>query len=356
MVNQNYLVFVSAADQLCGVEAFTRLLARHFGARGGTKVLDADLAGLWRALGEWDAVVFNFPVVGWKRQLFSPGLAALVARLRGRDNVVVLHEWATLDWKRRVVLAPVVMLATRIGFSAPEVEAEFARSPLSRLATSSRQVVPIPPNVSPDGVPAETGVSRTLARQREAGRLILGQFGSIYPRKQSSVVLDVAADLLRRGEDVAVVFAGSFIKGQDNVEAEFYDKAKTLGLADRVTVTGYIAADDELAAIFRQVDVFCYVFTEGLTARRGSVLAAALAGRPVVVNAPAETHALDHHPLFGRLLAVGAIRLVPTDADIAAVADTVRAARGNPPEALDASAEIERLWAGVCARIDGSLP
>ena len=80
-MGQKYLVFVSAARQLCGVEAFSRLLAQHFGPRAATHVLDADLLGLGRALRSQDAVVFNFPIVGWKRHLFTPGLAALVVRL-----------------------------------------------------------------------------------------------------------------------------------------------------------------------------------------------------------------------------------------------------------------------------------
>lgn len=351
-MSQNYLVFVSAARQLCGVEAFSRLLALHFGARAKTHVLDTDLPGLARALKSRNAVIFNFPIVGWKRQLFAPGLAAILARLMGKDVVVFLHEWLALDWKRRVVLAPVVLCATRLKFSAPEIAAEFAATRFSRFATGKRQVVPIPPNILPSGVKAESEHSRALAAQRRAGRLILGQFGSIYPKKQSAVVLQVAAELLRAGHDVGVVFAGSFIKGMDNVEENFFASVRDLGLADRVTVTGYIAGDEELAGIFAEVDVFCYLFAEGLTSRRGSVLAAALSGRRVVVNAPLAPDALDHHGLFLRLIATSTIRLVPTDEDIAAVAIAVLAAGREPIEPFDAAQEVDALWTSIGARID----
>ena len=71
---------------------------------------------------------------------------------------------------------------------------------------------------------------------------------------------------------------------QDSGEADFYRHAEALGLRDRVLVTGYIEDAGRLAGIFGQIDVFCYPFAEGLTARRASVLAAALSGKPVVVR------------------------------------------------------------------------
>ncbi|KRA95532.1 glycosyl transferase family 1 [Devosia sp. Root685] len=351
-MSQSYLIFVSAARQLCGVEAFSRLLADRFGARAETHVLDADLPRLARSLKGKDAVIFNFPIVGWKRRLFTPGLAAVLARLMGKDVVVFLHEWLALDWKRRIVLAPVVLLATRLAFSAPEIAAEFARTRLSRFVTRKRQVVPIPPNILPAGTTKETDISRALSAERRAGRLLLGQFGSIYPKKQSAVVLQVAAELVKQGHDVGVVFAGSFIRGMDNVEENFFASVRDLGLADRVTVTGYVAGDDELAGIFKEIQVFCYLFPEGLTSRRGSVLAAALSGHAVVVNAPAEAHALDHHGLFQRLIETRAISLVPTAADIPTVAAAVLAASREPPDPIDIAAAMAELWQSIGARID----
>lgn len=351
-MSQNYLVFVSDAQELCGVEAFTRLLASHFGAQATTRVLDADLVGAAKALAGHDAVVFNFPIVGWKPKLLAPGLMALLARAMQRDVVVVLHEWLALDWKRRIVLTPVVLAATRIAFSAPEIAAEFAGTRLSRLATRQRRVVPIPPNISTASAKAETDHSRALSAWRQTGRLILGQFGSIYPKKQSAVVLQVAAELVRQGHDVGVVFAGSFIKAMDNVEAAFFADVRALGLEDRVLVTGYIEGEGELAAVFAEIDVFCYLFAEGLTARRGSVLAAALSGKPVVVNAPVEAEALDHHGLFQKLIAGGIVRLVPTKADIPTVAAAVLAASRESVEALDPQLEIDALWQAILTRIE----
>lgn len=348
-----YLVLISAAAETCGVEAFSRLLAKALGGRGDTAVLGAGLSGLHRAIAASDAVVFNFPIVAWKKKLLAPGLTALLARVMGRDVVSVLHEWLALDWKRRIVLMPVVLLSNRLVFSAPEIAAEFAGTRLSGLVTRERVVIPIPPNIAPEVVPWPTVHSARLQEMRAAGRMILGQFGSIYPKKQSGLVLDVAARLLAEGHDMGVVFAGSFIKGMDDVEAQFFARVEALGLRDRVIVTGFVAGDDELAGIFEAVDVFCYIFAEGLTARRGSVLAAALSGKPVVVNAPEHDEALAHHRLFLRLIAEGQIHLVPFEADIPAIAEAVIAAKSSAHSTLSAEAEIDTLWQDITHRLDG---
>ncbi|CDM62805.1 MULTISPECIES: glycosyltransferase [Rhizobium] len=353
MLKRRYLALVSDASQTCGVEEFARQTVLRLAERADQHVLDDEIRRLTSSLADVDAVIVNFPVVAWKKKLTQPIAAALTTRLHRKQLVVVLHEWDALDWKRRLVLAPVVMLATQILFSAPEVAAEFARSPLSALSTSRRGVIPIPPNLALPTVLHDGLVARTLEEQRKAGRLILGQFGSIYPKKQSTAVLEIAARLLALGHDVGVVFVGSFIRGTDNVERDFYALADKLGISGRVTVTGYVANAEELFGIFKHVDVFCYLFSEGLTARRASVLAASFSGKPLVVNAPRQPDAVAHHGLFRKLIDGGAIRLVDTQADANAMAAAALEASQSPVVSIDAKAEVDALWNAVIDALDG---
>ncbi|WP_028745802.1 glycosyltransferase [Rhizobium mesoamericanum] len=353
MPKRRYLALVSDAAQTCGVEEFARQTALRLAERVQQHVLDGDVRRLGSALAHADAAILNFPVVAWKKKLLEPIAAAIATRLYRKQLIIVLHEWDALDWKRRLVLAPVVMLATQILFSAPEVALEFARSPLSALSTSRRQLIPIPPNLALPTVLDYGSVARTLEAQRNAGRLILGQFGSIYPKKQSTAILEIAARLLALGHDVGVVFVGSFIRGTDNVERDFYALAGKLGISGRVAVTGYVAGADELFGIFRHVDVFCYRFSEGLTARRASVLAASFSGKPVVVNGPQRSNALAHHSLFRKLVDGGAIRLVDTKADANTMADAVLKASRSHVAPFDANAEIDALWSAVIDTLDG---
>lgn len=342
--SKRYLILLSSASETCGVEEFARQLARRLPDRSGTWILGGGAARFFERLRGFDGIVLNFPIVAWKTKLVWPSLIALATRFKRKEVIVVLHEWKALDWKRRIVLAPVVALATRIIFSAPEIAGEFGRSPLSRAATADRRLIPIPPNLLAPPELRTSAVSELLRQQRDQGRIVLGQFGSIYPKKQSTAVLQVAERLIARGHDVFVVFIGSFIKGMDDVEQDFFRVVQAAGLADRVLVTGYVGDDRDLFAMFEPVDVFCYVFPEGLTSRRASVLAAALFGKPVVVNAPAREDALRHHALYQKLIDARVVRLVPTDANADTIADAVLDATTVPPGHVELESEIEGVW------------
>lgn len=341
---QRLAVLISSAQETCGVEAFARLVAEHAGPRAVAIPL-----GARGVFGE--ALVINVPVVAWKKRLLAPITAALAARRQHRPVILVLHEWGDLDWKRRVVLTPLVLLATGLAFSAPEIRDQFEASPLSRHATNNRAIVPVPANLSHPETRAMTETAHRLDEERARGRLIIGHFGSIYPKKQSTIVLEVAAELLRRGHDPFVAYLGSFVKGEAALQATFNARIATLGLADRVLISGYIPGAPELFALFDRTDVFVYAFPEGLTARRGSVLAAASSGKPVVVNASSRSDGFDHHPTFRALFAAGRVTCVPHDATPSVLADAVLAAQSQSSAAVDMSAD--RAWSDVLGVIDG---
>ncbi|MDR6756902.1 glycosyltransferase involved in cell wall biosynthesis [Mycoplana sp. BE70] len=348
---ERYLVLTSEAANLCGVEAFTRHMAAHLGKRADTLAMTANVGRLNKALEKCDGVILNFPIVAWKKRLVEPVIVALLAKLRRKRLTVVLHEWASLDWKRRLVLLPVVKLADAILFSAPEIRDEWSRS---HSASRSKKIalIPIPPNLLPSPIESDVPAATAIRGLRQDGRKIIGQFGSIYPKKNCAELLSIAAELRKAGQDVAVAFIGSFIKATDNVEDEFHAQVRAHGLEDRVLVTGYIAEDSHVFAALRELDVVCYKFTEGLTSRRGSVLAAALSGRCVVTNGPREMSSLSHHGLFNAMIANGNIRLTATDADSSAMAGEVGRAFQCLPGTLDFERELDMLWKTIIDRLD----
>ena len=123
-----------------------------------------------------------------------------------------------------------------------------------------------------------------------------------------------------------------------------------MGLSDDVLVTGYVETDAEIYRLFESVDVFAYSFAEGLTSRRGSILACLQSGRPLVVNQPGSANEFDHHPSFRLAMAGTAIRLVPTLStakDFATVINAMDLSRKPEPIAL-----FEESWrdAGLAIR------
>lgn len=331
-----HLFLVSDATETCGVEQFARQAAARLGAPS---------VPLGRPCAATDELVINLPLVAWKRRPLAPVAAAARARARGEGVTLVLHEWADLALARRITYLPLLPLATRIFFSAPEVMAQFEATPVARIVTKARRVIPIPPSFVVPEWTQPTPLSEALAADRAKGRLVVAQFGSIYPRKDPFLVLEAAAELVRRHVEPRVVFIGSFVGGE--VEAAFRTEVERLGLTGHVEVTGYIATPAELYGVFAEVDAFVYPLSEGLTARRSSVQVAALSGRPVVVSAPERANALVHHRLLTSLIADGVVQLVPRGAGPAAFADAVLATRGMPVRAMTGSREIDAVWNDV---------
>jgi glycosyltransferase involved in cell wall biosynthesis len=360
-IDQGAAVFlVSPSETPCGVETFARHLARSWGAAGhdATQIPvcggSGEIAKVWRALTSAETLVINAPVVAWKRVLLVPLLCLCLARLRGRKVVHVLHEWRDLDPRRRLVLSIYLLFATHVLYSSPSVREQHRRNFLARWLPFKTGLVPIPPNIAPPSRDAESRMTpprhhavRQLAAARAAGRLVIGHFGSIYPRKCSDRILEVAAELKRRGHNVLLAYIGDFIRGSEDIEAMFARRIAKLDLQRDVLITGYIQSHDDVYAALRETDVLVYAFAEGLTSRRGSVLAALLSGRPVIVNRPENEFEFDHHPAFRQALATEALRFVDAADDIAAYADAIEAAHRARQSTL--TIDFDTCWRDATA-------
>jgi glycosyltransferase involved in cell wall biosynthesis len=352
---------LSAGPQMqCGVGQFTRLLEKEIerSAPGSHTTLtltrtDGSFRDIWRAVGSAKSVICNFPIVAWKRVIFRPLLALAIARLRRRKIVLIQHEWAGLHWARRLTYIPALLLADTIVMFSPLVRRELADDPF--VGWTARKVVlaPLPPNIEAPAVTANTELRGRLAVARAEGRLVIGHFGSIYPGKQPNALLHTATILKERGQKPLMVYIGSFIRGTDNVEEEFFARAAQLGLTNDVIVSGYVATDAEVFGLFSEVDAFCYPLSEGLTARRSSVLTCVQSGRPLVVTGPALSDEFDHHPRFKALIERGAIVLVPRGAGDEAYADSILAAVKAPT--VRTPFDFHSWWQDVAAAVRAKL-
>jgi glycosyltransferase involved in cell wall biosynthesis len=331
-------LFLGAGPQMqCGVGQFTRLLRETIEQLdpGSCATLtltrrEGSLAEIWRAVASARNVICNFPIVAWKRVIFRPLLALAIARLRGRRIILIQHEWAGLHWLRRVCYLPALLLADTIVMFSALVRRELADDPLVGWTARKSVLAPLPPNIQASAGTADSILRQRLADARKAGRLVIGHFGSIYPGKQPNALLDICAVLKARGRKPLMVYIGSFIRGVDEVEQDFYAHAAKLGVIDDVIVSGYVASDLEVFGLFGAIDAFCYPLDEGLTARRSSVLACVQSGRPVIVTGPAQPDEFDHHPRFKALIDRGAIVLVARGSDHDAYADSIVAALDAP--------------------------
>ena len=359
-------LFLGADAQMqCGVGQFTRLLCEGLEKLdpGSCTTLtltrsEGSLADIWRAVGSARNVVCNFPIVAWKRVMFRPLLALAIARLRGRRVILMQHEWAGLHWLRRITYRPALLLADTIVMFSPLVRRELVDDPVVGWTARKCVLAPLPPNIeAPPGI-ADSRLRQRLAAVRKEGRLVIGHFGSIYPGKQPNALLEIGAILGERRQKPLIVYVGSFIRGVDKVEQEFYARAAELGIIDDVIVSGYVASDHEVFGLFSQIDAFCYPLDEGLTARRSSILACVQSGRPVIVTGPAEPGEFDHHPRFKELIDRGAIVLVARGSDDEIYADRIVSALKWP--SVQAPFDFDGWWqdtaSAVRAQLEGLTP
>jgi glycosyltransferase involved in cell wall biosynthesis len=350
-------LFLGAGPQMqCGVGQFTRLLAETIEKSdpGGCTTLtltrtQGSIAEIWRAVGSARNVVCNFPIVAWKRVMFRPLLALAIARLRRRRVVLIQHEWASLNRLRRITYIPALLLADTIVMFSPLVRRELASDPLLGWASEKCVLAPLPPNIEALAGITDSPLRQRLAAAREAGRLVIGHFGSIYPGKQPNALLSIGAILRERGLKPLIVYVGSFIRGVDKVEEEFHARAAELGLSDDVIVSGYVASDHEVFGLFSEIDAFCYLLEEGLTARRASVLTSVQSGRPVIVTGPADAGEFDHHPRFKELIDRGAIVLVARGSDEDVYADRIASALKWP--SVHVPFDFDGWWQDAAAAV-----
>jgi glycosyltransferase involved in cell wall biosynthesis len=354
-------LFLGAGPQMqCGVGQFTRLLSETTEKLdpGGCTTLtltrrQGSAADIWRAVGSARSVVCNFPIVAWKRVIFRPLLALVIARLRGRRAVLIQHEWAGLHWLRRITYIPALLSADTIVMFSVLVRRELADDPVVGWTAKKSVLAPLPPNIRAPAAIADSKLRQRLAAARESDRLVIGHFGSIYPSKQPNALLNIGAVLRERGLKPLIVYIGSFIRGVDKVEEEFHARAAELGMAEDVIVSGYVASDREVFGLFGEIDAFCYPLEEGLTARRGSILACVQSGRPIIVTGPAEPCEFDHHPRFKELIDRGAIVLVARGSGEEVYADRIASALKRP--SVQAPFDFDGWWRDVAQAIRAQL-
>src|ERR1019366_8697709 len=316
---QKRSLFLSARSQEpCGVETFTRTLVAALAARDHDAAQETaqaaayelvpvsgrwrDVPALLRRIAQADRVVFGFPLVAWKRMLILPLLLLLFARATRRRISTFAHEWTGKNWLRRLVLSPYLLLSHNILVLSPLIRRQIADDPFVGRAARKCALVPHPPTVRRPQARAVTDMARSIERAVRDADLVIGHFGAIYHGKAAMALLEVCDHLRGRGIRALMVFIGSFTKSLDDYEGKFRARLRELALEDQVIVTGYVNTTEEVFALFARIGVFVFLFPEGLTARRSSVITCLQSNRPVVVSAPQSRDEFRHHQGLTRLI------------------------------------------------------
>ena len=348
---ERYLFLLTPTQEECGVESFARLmvseLQKNYPDAGYAMLAVSgrwrDLPALFRKIVKADQIVFSVPLVAWKRKLVLPLAILLFARLVRRPVNVFMHEWGALHRLRRLTIAPFLLASRTIITVSPYIAGEIANTRWLLSASAKCRLAPNAPVVRR---PSEPNVTERVRRVREATKrcdIVIGYFGAIYKGKAATALLDVCDELRRRGVRATVLYVGGFLNSIDRYEQQFWAHVGAFGIGDRVTVTGYVADEAELYTLFEEVGCFLFLFPEGLTSRRSSVIHTMQSDRPVVVTAPRSMAEFAHHAGFRRLIEGGTLSFVAEGADLAAIADQVLTAAEHSGRS-SAAVEWDAWW------------
>ncbi|MHB0878115.1 MAG: glycosyltransferase family 4 protein [Anaerolineae bacterium] len=178
-------------------------------------------------------------------------------------------------------------------------------------------LVRIGSNVEPE--PPDEARRASLRRQWGCGpdTIVLCYFGFQNASKGSLDLVQAAGDLVVRGRDVRLVFAGGETGASDVTNRAYAERVRTAvvtaGLGDRVTFTGYLPRA-EVSQVLYASDMCVLPYRDGASFRRGSLMAALAHGMPIVTTRPAL-------PIAG--LSDGATVLLVPRGDVAALAEAV---------------------------------
>jgi len=356
------LFILTPNDKKCGIEDFACValsnLQRFHPDQGYAALV---VSGLWRdfpsvvrKIVRAKQIVFNVPLLPWRRLVVLPISIALIANLCGCRVTVVMHEWPGLHRFRKLALTPLLWLAETVIVVSPLIASELARVRALFGVRRKCRLIPNAPTIRRPSFQRVTERVLGVQNARSSCNIVIGTFGAIYRDKGTSALLDICKHLQDRGIRALCVFVGGFTKSIDGYEQEFWSKVEEYGINDRVIVTGYIADAAELYTLFEQIDAFVFLFSEGLTSRRSSVVHCLQSDRPIVVTTPMSTSEFAHHRHFMDQVNRGGLSFVDTNADLRTIADNVLAIAGAPRD-TKAVLDPEIWWKTTTARTHAVL-
>lgn len=337
------VVMVTGAypPDVCGVGDYTDRLMTHapanwqlFVARDWSRRSAKDIVRRLFACRP-DAVVIQYPTQGYGWSLV-PHLLVLLGRATGRyRTALALHEFSSLSGKAQAALALASHAATQVIFTT---EAERDRARAHRLFNRRvpTSVIGILSNIPQDSNPPAFG---------DRG-IDLAYFGHIRPNKGLEDFLDVMAAMRAAEPQVRIAVIGEIPAGYEAFGAMVAARCDAIG-AELTLGLDDIAAGRALA----DVRLLYLPFHDGVSARRGSVLAGFGNGAIVATRIGAATPAA---------LKDAVVACAGTPADIPILREMLHlapepAARWQQAGSDYVATMLPRDWGDVASRYETAL-
>lgn len=157
-------------------------------------------------------------------------------------------------------------------------------------ANRAAHLIPIGSNIQPRLPP---GFERSAWRARwgiAPQETVLAYFGFLNATKGGQTLIDALAELVRSGRLVKLLMIGGKVGASDPTNQQFAQQVEAHiqreGLANHVIWTGHLPPE-EVSAAFAVADMAVLPYSDGVSFRRGSLMAALAHGVPVITTVPA---------------------------------------------------------------------
>jgi len=290
-------------DVTCGVGDYTRCLAEELVRQGeDVVVLTSD-----RYRGETNGPVTVLPLVRdwtigealrltssamsppvdlihlqYTPDLYGQGLGfkllPLLARIRSGPPVVITFHTLVGGSLRSRVVVPLLLLAARWSISANEEVSALIRRRLPALVGRFTEI-PIGANIPTKLGGMQSASQAALGLPLEGPVLV--HFGLIYPGKGLETLFAALSELLRVRPHVRLVIVGDTRVENRGYLADLKALAERLGVASATIWSGH-RSGEEVSHILSAADIFVVPYDDGVSIRRGSLMAGLAHGRPVV--------------------------------------------------------------------------
>jgi glycosyltransferase involved in cell wall biosynthesis len=197
-------------------------------------------------------VLYLFPKAGRLRQWVTQAIG------RGCDAIIATNQEDELTLRRW-------------GFSAKT----------TRIAIGS--------NITPQPPPAYDRDDWRMHWGLGPKTTLLGYFGFLNASKGVETLLRALGQLVARGRDVHLLMVGGRVGSSDPTNVAYARRVDALidelGLGERIHWTGFVP-QTEVSANLMAVDLCVLPYRDGISFRRGSLLACLAHGRPVISTRP----------------------------------------------------------------------
>lgn len=150
-------------------------------------------------------------------------------------------------------------------------------------------MIPIGSNIQPhfhDSDQLQSWRARVGATE---GQFLIAFFGFINESKGIDTLVDALAQATHQGRNWRLVIIGDPVGTSDPTNARYvhqmWEQIRQLGLVERVVTTGYVD-DIDVSGFLATADAIALPYRDGVSLRRGTLMAALNSGTPVVTTAP----------------------------------------------------------------------